>query len=176
MAVFVIVSTYSTWEAMKRSPLKTIFFMVITLTLSSLYLDSAELILEFDDRFAGQIQSKSDSIRLDMMTVLLDVFRDNFLFGIGMGGYAHHLVRSDQNLWMYELEYVAMLMQFGVFGCVLIFANYISYILCTLFRGFRRDLLLPIIMSTIFWLGTPQGPVTADRCARVRAVRTRSVS
>ncbi len=155
MVVFAVASVYSMWGAIRKSPLKTIIIAAIIFSLSSLYLDSAELILELDDRFTGQIQSRSDSIRLDMMTVLLDVFRNNFLFGIGMGGYVPNLIRSDQNLWMYELEYVAMLMQFGIFGCVFIFANYIIYILREVFRNFRKDLVIPMMLSTIFWLGTP---------------------
>ena len=44
------------------------------------------------------------------------MFYSNPVFGNGLGAYSSELIRFDDIKWNYELEWLASLMQFGIFG------------------------------------------------------------
>lgn len=164
MACFIILSLYYAYQGIKDRP---IGFPLLVLLVSALIyhlIDFDSVYYELLDRFTGQIQSESDSIRSEMIQRIGAKFFENVFFGIGMGGYIDNYTRSDVNLWMYETEYLALLMQFGVIGFLMVVIFYIFYFLlqftdgCNRYRRYQAGLslvlLLGIPMQSAIFVGT----------------------
>lgn len=160
MACFGLITLYIIGFYFIKSRLNFSKFIKAGLFLLLLFM--VNYFIEFDtiwfdlvERYTGQIQSASDSIRTIQKDILLVYIKDNFLFGLGLGGYATDYLRGDIHLWQYELEYLSLLMQLGVVGFLFIVINFMTYIICKLFCKYDKGLKLPMIISLVFWLGTP---------------------
>jgi hypothetical protein len=77
----------------------------------------------FESRFLSVSAEKSDSARVEQSRVLTEEFESHPILGKGMGAHAAGLLRDDrdEHLYVYELEWLAFLMQFGIVGMVGIF-------------------------------------------------------
>lgn len=156
MVFFLLETLYLAAISARGNPKVIAIFAVIAIgALKSDYLDVDAALLEIVNRFTGQIQYESDSIRIEMTNILFRVFAENPLWGIGMGGHAPGYLRSYVNLWQYELEYLSLLMQFGILGFIFVVANFAFYALRIIFSGYNKALFWPMVASAIFWLGTP---------------------
>ena len=74
----------------------------------------------FESRFLSVNAEKSDSARVEQFRVLSEEFESHPIFGKGMGAHAAGLLRDDrdEHLYVYELEWLAFLMQFGIVGMI----------------------------------------------------------
>ncbi len=72
-------------------------------------------------RFVSDHVSDSDQIRIDQSKALLDEIQTRPLLGKGLGAHADGLIRNDQNQYSYELQWLALTMQFGFVGIAGIF-------------------------------------------------------
>lgn len=156
MIIFVIITLYAIALSVKNKPKITMSVICALISVPFLgFLDFSSIVSEIANRFTGQVQYEADSIRSEMGGVLSGIFYDNLIFGVGMGGYVRDYIRSDVNLWQYELEYLSMLMQFGIIGFLFIVVNFSMYVIRTLFSSYQKACLLPMIFGVVFWLGTP---------------------
>jgi len=74
----------------------------------------------FESRFLSVSAEKSDSARVEQFRVLTEEFESRPIFGKGMGAHAARLLRDDydEHQYVYELEWLAFLMQFGIIGMI----------------------------------------------------------
>jgi hypothetical protein len=72
----------------------------------------------FESRFLSTSAEKSDAARIEQSRALIEEFEDRPILGKGMGAHAAGLLRDDrdEHLYVYELEWLAFLMQFGIVG------------------------------------------------------------
>lgn len=63
---------------------------------------------------------QSDRTRDDQVKVLLEEHEQFALFGKGLGGYSRELIRDPVIMHSYEVQWVAFLMQFGLFGLTIL--------------------------------------------------------
>jgi O-antigen ligase len=87
----------------------------------------------FADFLTGFDGSASDSsaIRVQQFWLLINEWSDSPIFGHGLGAAAFSITRSDEQTWAYELSYVALLFQTGLFG----FLIYFSAVCWIYYRG-----------------------------------------
>lgn len=107
------------------------------------------------DRYTGDLSIEADSQRAEQGLELFKYFKENVFFGIGMGGYLDHLIRNEERVWHYEVEYFSMLMQFGIIGFLMIFFCYISWVVLQIFKSYNKKLKMQIILSLVIFLVTP---------------------
>lgn len=93
------------------------------------YLDAISSIMDFTS-------DASNRERLNQFYALLNGFYDNPLFGAGAGAAANYS-RSDTQPWAYELTYLALLFQYGIFGFLIYFIG-VCYLLFKLIMGVRN--------------------------------------
>lgn len=122
-------------------------------------------------RFFSSSSEHSDSIREQQIDALLIEFSKNPLFGKGMGSYAENVIRDERLKYSYEVQWVALLMQFGLVGLFLfliplgsIFSRFLrkpfdrfqmSFIvlfICWLLAGFTNPFLLSLTSGIIYSL------------------------
>ena len=95
----------------------------------------------FIARFSSTQVSDSDLTRVEQSKSLLEEIEDRPLFGKGFGQHAQ-VIRSEQNRYSYELQWMSLFMQTGLIGVVTI--------LCLIFAT-ARDL-LAVRGPVQFWL------------------------
>lgn len=165
MACFSFISMWLLLLSARKQPIKiSLAFITISLIAFN-FIDLNAVYLELVERYTGQIQSESDAIRSEMIGLLYGEFEKNMLFGIGLGGYTGAYIRSDVNLWMYETEYLALLMQLGIVGFLAIVIGYVIYITRQMFVlcpnrtryfqiSFSMIILLALPMQSALFVGT----------------------
>ncbi len=67
-------------------------------------------------RFSSEQTSDSDLTRIEQSKALLDEIEARPILGKGIGQHAHQLIRSEQNLYSYELQWMSLMMQTGAVG------------------------------------------------------------
>lgn len=67
-------------------------------------------------RFFSHANTQSDQTRSDQIKALTHEFQEHPVVGKGLGSYAEKIKRDSLNLHVYEVQWVAFLMQFGVMG------------------------------------------------------------
>lgn len=146
------------------SPKKKIylfFFAIITIAVSY---DVLALLIE--DRFFSQASSESDRIRIVQIHFLIDKWLQSPLIGFGCGGYDWRLIRNKASFYSYEVQWLQMLMQFGIIGLSLylvpfvclfkkVFVNTIDIDKATQVAGFIVFLLMGFTNPYI--IGRPAG-------------------
>jgi len=108
-----------------------LLFSILLISLFSLFLvvliypGIMDVVIE---RFSGRHSIASDLIRKQISLALWKVIEEYPLFGKGMGSYSAELIRFDEVPWNYELQWMALLMNFGVIGVLyLVFLFFIVY-------------------------------------------------
>lgn len=71
-------------------------------------------------RFFSEAVGKSDNTRYIQMESLWKGFMENPFFGKGLGGYTEDSIRDYAVKHSYEVQWAAFLMQFGLFGLVIL--------------------------------------------------------
>jgi hypothetical protein len=104
-------------------------FIVLLASITVLYTCfNNEIDFLVKERFNSISQADSDKIRNEQIIYLLDEFYDNIFIGKGLGGYAKSYIRSDDLPYSYEVQWLAILMQFGVLGFFLVVLIYLSVV------------------------------------------------
>ena len=101
-------------------------------------------------RFGGAAAVSSDSARAQMLGSLTERINEHPLLGIGMGGYLEGFVRIPDSPWYYELQWLALWMQFGLVGLIVLL------LLCGSLvpRTTLRSASLGIAVAYALWLGS----------------------
>lgn len=103
------------------------FFLLITffsLACSIYFFD--EILQIISQRFIGQ--EHSDIHRVDMINNLLDFFSQNPVFGWGIGSYIRNYIRDSALPFSYEVQFLLLVAQFGVFFLLFIFYVFMDYL------------------------------------------------
>jgi hypothetical protein len=107
LSPFLLLLTYF----LNREYKKIIIFFIISLFVTLYFYYDIHLIVE--QRFLNQ--GNSDSWRILMIHALIDSWAQSPFFGNGIGAYSFELIRDKSMLFTYEVQFVSLLMQFGVF-------------------------------------------------------------
>lgn len=76
-------------------------------------------------RFFSSYVSESDSIRMEQLSRFLEEIPQHLFWGNGMGSYLPDYIRSIQNPFSYELEYISYIYQLGIVGFIVIIGGMI---------------------------------------------------
>lgn len=88
--------------------------LILTLFVFSVGVDFVTAAVEA--RFFSHANTQSDQTRSDQIKALTQEFQEHSLLGKGLGSYVEKMQRDRLNLHVYEVQWVAFLMQFGVIG------------------------------------------------------------
>lgn len=92
-----------------------------------------------DKRFFSQETYISDRTREVQIDALMQACNDNPLLGNGLGGYTEACIRDYNLPHAYEVQWAAFLLQFGLFGLIILLMP-VGYIACRFLRPpFSRD-------------------------------------
>ena len=80
-----------------------------------------------NDRFVGEEIEYSDLARIEQIATFSKEIPNNFLLGRGLGSYTESNIRSEEMPFLYEVEWMALMYQFGCIG--LIFVSIIFYLI-----------------------------------------------
>ena len=119
-----------------------------------------------DNRYFGGDATGSDKIRAFQFSQLWAYFLDNCLLGVGIGGYVSGYV-AHRSLWLYELGFLMLLMQFGIVGFVFVYLNYLHMVICATIKKVDRDMKFPLYLSFLFWAveaGIQGGIIEGENC------------
>lgn len=94
--------------------------LMITMALCSLYftVGSGDLGLIIEKRFFSKDNEQSDLTRVDQINAMMERFNEDPLMGNGIGGFAPKQIRDPGMWYLYEVQWVSFLMQFGVIGII----------------------------------------------------------
>ncbi|MBN2286924.1 MAG: O-antigen ligase family protein [Tissierellales bacterium] len=99
--------------------------------------------------------NRSNTIRTEQFSYLIDKIKDNPIFGHGIGAYDPNYYRSESNPANFELQYIKMIFASGFLGFFLNLAFVTSafYSTLKLYRrsDFHRKMLLPALAA---WIAT----------------------
>ncbi len=70
----------------------------------------------FVARFSSEQTSDSDLTRIEQSKALMDEVKARPMLGKGIGQHTQESIRSEQNRYSYELQWMALLMQIGIVG------------------------------------------------------------
>lgn len=105
-----------------------------------------------NERYTGSSAEESDSIRITMQQKLFDQFLQFPIFGSGLGAYPHDYIRFPELPWNYELQWLALLMQFGILGILIISLYIFQYLIFVLKMKYPMNIFLCLLF--IIWLST----------------------
>lgn len=155
-------------------------FAVRTLTLAAILtsvvtaIGSDDIFLILSHRFASEESVESDRARHLQVKALLEEFEKAPVFGQGLGSYADRSIRAAQQPHLYEVQWIALLMQMGVIGWLGLWGIYVllgapllsppyskvsaSFLVLYLwwvFGGFTNPFLLSLnsgVLSSLFYI------------------------
>lgn len=81
-----------------------------------------------ENRFIGADADASDLQRVVQFDVLSDEIKYNILLGNGLGAYVHNYIRNDAMPFLYEMEYLSLIYQFGIIGMFYILGMFVLMI------------------------------------------------
>jgi hypothetical protein len=95
--------------------IKLLFIALFTFVpVAGIYYEALQPLVE--GRFFSDQVSDSDLIRIQQYQALLDEIRTRPLIGKGLGTHVNGVIRNSENRYSYELQWMSLLMQFGMLG------------------------------------------------------------
>lgn len=152
-----------------------VLWTLIAIALALAALNGAEIATAaIEQRFYSDDNYSSDAVRFEQMEALWREFLLHPWLGKGLGGYVEDYVRDDKLPYSYEVQWVAMLMQFGSFGLLALclplgaiayrlsrpnryFLAFNSLYALWLLSGFTNPFLISLtsgIVYTMFWVAS----------------------
>jgi hypothetical protein len=154
-----------------RAILKSVTIVAIIIAAGVVWIGVDEANAIVKRRLFSTENYRSDLIRKQQISAMMDEFEKTPLTGKGLGGYAPEVIRDKQLLYSYEVQWVAFLMQFGLVGlsCIIgsvgiigkaILARPISREKCALFflflawlvAGFTNPFLISLSSGILYSL------------------------
>jgi hypothetical protein len=90
--------------------------ILATVLVTSMYYETLQPFIE--GRFFSEQTTDSDLTRIEQSRALVDEIKARPLFGKGLGTHVNTVIRSEHSQYSYELQWMSLLMQFGVVGIV----------------------------------------------------------
>lgn len=91
-----------------------------------------------EKRFFSEDNTRSDDVRHEQVHAMMETFEDTPYLGRGLGGYAEKVIRDSRLKYSYEVQWVAFLMQFGLFGMILLLGPIILLLFLILYPPLSR--------------------------------------
>lgn len=129
--------------------------LVTFLLLSAIASSSVGISAGLEDRFIGVDADVSDFYRYEQILIFSQEIPKTYLFGNGLGSYITGFVRSEAFPFLYELEYLAMIYQFGFFGFLYFIFLYLLIFSEISLKGIDGRYKILIITNLLFFLIRP---------------------
>lgn len=126
-----------------------IFFMIL------FGIFSFDIVNGLQNRFIGIDADASDLSRFVQIQVFLQEIPRNFLLGQGLGSYISGFIRSEAFPFLYEMEYLALLYQLGIFGMFFLYGVFFMIVYEISFHTLNFKYKLLMFFSIIFILIRP---------------------
>lgn len=132
------------------------FFVVAIIALNIFDISIKNILADFVSGFDfSDTQNLSASYRKEQFFVLIDGWKENPIFGAGLGSSAA-VIRSDEMPWSYELSYFALLFQTGIFG-IFVYGSAVVWIFVRAINVIRKqpksaEILIPLLSGLICFL------------------------
>jgi hypothetical protein len=158
----------------QKKLLKTIFLIFFALLIGLIIVGPETIYYIIERRFLSIDNAQSDDIRFMQINAMLIQFEKMPFFGTGLGGFASDYVRSPVVKHLYEVQWIAFLMQFGLFGLVVILTpiffiifryinspfsrvnlSFLGLFLIWILSGFTNPFLISLasgVMYTLFYI------------------------
>ncbi|MDN3632437.1 hypothetical protein [Vibrio lentus] len=107
-----------------------------------LFLFSGEVEGFLYNRFFSPENSYSDAVRYEQFSYLLDHVAINPLFGQGLGYYISNYLRSNVEMYSYEIQWLSLIMQVGFVGIVVFVFFILSGLVSNVRLKFTKNSLL----------------------------------
>ncbi|MEA9389286.1 O-antigen ligase family protein [Acerihabitans sp. TG2] len=107
------------------------------------------------ERYTGDNASASDYTRTVMYTWLSSAVLDSPIIGSGLGSYILQYRRFYETPWNYELQWLALTMNFGIIGIIYIFTQLAIYYKKIIFNFFEVEMIdktFVWIIGMVLWL------------------------
>ena len=94
--------------------------LIVGMTILSVFfvVGPSDIGLIIEKRFFSKDNHLSDVTRVEQVEAMMDRFGQNPYFGAGVGGFAPNYIRDEGMLYLYEVQWVSFLMQFGIIGVI----------------------------------------------------------
>lgn len=102
----------------KKALLKGIFIFCALFAAFILIIGVDNFITIIERRFFSNDNYYSDLTRTQQIEALMEQFYISPYFGMGLGGYVKDFLRDTSIVYSYEVQWIAFLMQFGLFGMI----------------------------------------------------------
>jgi O-Antigen ligase len=172
-----LASCFLYWLTLKIRPFIKIGFWIALAAISALFAVGPEKVQKvIERRFFSLNSNQSDSIRVKQAQVLLQEYEKAPFMGKGIGGYVPDHLRDQSLRHSYEVQWLAFLMQFGLFGLLFLLSplifiawrlveapfsrirySFLGAFLLWLLSGFTNPFLISLtsgIIYTLFCLST----------------------
>lgn len=117
-----------------RSRLIVIIFSISIFSISIPWLEGA-----FEQRFSNIQSAKSDDIRFEQVSALLEAWSNSPFIGGGLGFYAKDFVRDPGAPFSYEVQWVGFVAKFGMIGMLFLVSLVVLLFAKLLERGRTND-------------------------------------
>jgi O-antigen ligase len=181
------VSCFLYWVSLDAKGLLKGFAFFIMLSLAAYIAIGPETVEKIiERRLFSQENTSSDETRTLQAQALMEQFDEAPFLGAGIGGYAQGLVREPTVKHLYEVQWIAFLMQFGVIGIVLLLiplglialrlvmgsfsrvrCSFLGLFLLWIFSGFTNPFLISLASGTMYALFYLCGEVFLNKAQRV---------
>ncbi len=127
-----------------------VFFLLVLMTTSSINFYSG-----LEDRFVGVDAEVSDFYRYEQVLAFSEEIPKAYIFGNGLGAYIAGFIRNQAFPFLYELEYLAIVYQFGFVGMLYIIWLYVLIFSSIPLKGLDGRYKMLIITNFLFFLIRP---------------------
>ncbi len=176
LAVY-FMSCFLYWATLKLKPLLIGFlYFLIALCISYVAIGPEKVNIIIERRVFSLDNYQSDATRVQQIEAMVDQFEHQPYLGTGIGGFAPQYVREGTVLHLYEVQWMAFLMQFGIVGIFVLLiplvligkdmvypkfsrtrGTFLLFFLMWVFSGFTNPFLISLtsgIMYTLFYLSS----------------------
>lgn len=134
-----------------------IMFSVVLILLAFIYLseNDNEILSFINERYFGENADASDYTRTIMSDWLLLKVYNSPLLGHGLGSYVSEYIRFDDTPWNYELQWLSLVMNFGILGLIFIIFQFFIYYNAGVFfllKNMSLDKLVLWFAVMLMWL------------------------
>ena len=134
----------------KNTKVLVISSVVIVMFLNNLFtlnnIDINDFFMGWTERYGRE--STERYLQVKYLTEYID---NSLWFGYGLGSYTPEYTRSSE-LWVYEMQFHAFLMQLGILGLLAIVLNYIMYFCRLVFCSIDKRYILVVLACLAYWL------------------------
>ena len=149
-AISFLLTLFSIKFKLKNIIISILLFLILCLVFHNYINNMYDFIL---NRYFGESAVWSDNRRFEMFSSILSTIHSYPILGRGLGASAVGFIDIPGKSWYYELQWLAICMQFGIVGFSILFTTSVVPVVFCYLKGFSFKLLCITILYAL-WLAT----------------------